>query len=93
MLTPGRLGTEEDTPIPATPRRSEEAATALAMRGVRSSVVRLAPSVHGPGDHGFDPTLIDIARTKGVSAYIGDGSNPDAAILYNRPNRKPKCSI
>lgn len=80
MLTPGRLGTEGDTPTPTTPRRSEEAAIALVKRGVRSSIVRLAPSVHGPGDHGFVPTLIDIARTKGVSAYIGDGSNRWSAV-------------
>ncbi|MEF3305346.1 SDR family oxidoreductase [Paenibacillus sp. GYB003] len=80
MLMPGILGTEEQASMQSTPRRSEEAALALAGHGVRSSIVRLAPSVHGEGEQGFVPTLIGIARQKGVSAYVGDGLNRWPAV-------------
>jgi nucleoside-diphosphate-sugar epimerase len=92
LLASGRLATEQDAgpaPSDAYPRMSEQAAATLATQGARVSIVRLSPSVHGDGDHGFIPMLINIAREKGASAYIGDGSNrwaavprPDAATLF-----------
>ncbi len=99
-LTPGRVATERDgdDPGPATahlpsgPRARLENAQmtlAFAARGVRSSVLRLPPTVHGEGDNGFLTALVGIARAKGVAGYLGDGSNRwpavhrlDAALLF-----------
>jgi nucleoside-diphosphate-sugar epimerase len=90
---PGRVGTEND-PTPEalaalTPRKSEEHGLSMAARGVRAMVVRLAPSVHGEGDHGLVPMLIRTAREKGFAFYVDDGKNRwpavhrfDAARIY-----------
>jgi nucleoside-diphosphate-sugar epimerase len=91
LLTPGHLAVETDAPpANAFPRvASEQAADVVAAKGVHVSVVRLAPSVHGDGDHAFVPMLISRAREKGISAYIGAGQNRwpgvhrlDAAQLF-----------
>ncbi|WP_031517196.1 SDR family oxidoreductase [Streptomyces sp. NRRL F-5123] len=93
-LKPGRLATERDMPqIDGSPLSirgtTAEAVLALAPRGVRSSVVRIAPTAHGDGDHGFVASLISFARDKGSAGYIGDGANrwpavhrSDAAKLF-----------
>ena len=89
VITPGRLATEEDAPTGAVPRlNSEQEAAALAGPGVRVCVVRL-PQVHDWNKQGLITFLIDLAREKGVSAYVGDGKNrwsaahlSDTARLY-----------
>ena len=79
---PGSRTTEEDAAPenPVYPRVSEGAALAFAGRGVRASALRMPPTVHGEGDHGFVPALIGIARAQGLSAYVGDGSNRWSAV-------------
>jgi nucleoside-diphosphate-sugar epimerase len=91
IVLTGRAATEEDAPASSSvsiPRASEEAAAAVAARGVRVSVVRL-PQVHDLRKQGLISYAIDLAREKGVSAFVGDGKNRwpavhllDAAHLY-----------
>jgi len=92
-MTPGRVSTELDEPDPASSAYfripGEQACLQFVQRGVRSSVVRLAPTVHGPGDYGFIAMLISAARKAGAAPYIGDGANRwpaihrlDAATLF-----------
>ncbi|MFF4896040.1 SDR family oxidoreductase [Streptomyces sp. NPDC001068] len=76
----GRPVTELDMPdVDGSPVHERQAtalaALELASRGVRASVVRLAPTCHGEGDNGFMAALVAIARERGVSGYVGDGSN------------------
>ncbi|MFJ4620439.1 SDR family oxidoreductase [Streptomyces sp. NPDC088812] len=93
VMPAGRESTERDEPdtagIAAFRIAGERACLGFTARGVRASVVRLAPTVHGPGDHGFIGMLIATARQTGVSAYVGDGGNRwpavhrlDAAVLF-----------
>lgn len=88
-LAIGRVATESDGLV-ASPEvraipaglRAATALYTLSLRGigVRSSVVRYPPTVHGDGDHGFVATFVDIARKSGVSAYVGDGTNRWPAV-------------
>jgi len=89
-LAPGRFATERDGRDPGSaahlsggPQTRHATALltlSLASRGVRSSVVRLPPTVHGEGDHGFMAALVGMDRGRGVSGYIGDGSNRWPAV-------------
>lgn len=90
-LAPGRVATERDghdlseaitarSSGPETWRATAEFVLSLASRGVRTSVIRLSPTNHGDGDNGFMATIVRIARDKGASGYVGDGSNRWPAV-------------
>lgn len=82
LLVRNGIATEDAPPVPVSdmyPRASEHAAALLAERGVRTMVVRL-PQVHDTTKQGLISYAIQIAREKGVSAYIGEGQNRWAAV-------------
>ncbi|WP_413670018.1 SDR family oxidoreductase [Mucilaginibacter sp. Mucisp86] len=104
LLNYGRLVTEDDM-VPATSdviarAASEEAAAVVAATGVKVYIVRL-PIVHGEGDNGFVPIVINMAKEKGESAYIGEGNNrwpavhrSDTAALYRLiVEKQPELSV
>ena len=83
-IAAGRVATELDV-NPAEGVESmrgggERLALSYADRGVRTIALRLPPTVHGEGDHGFIAAIAGIAASHGVSAYVGDGSNRWPAV-------------
>ena len=101
-LTAGRVATEDDglvasPEVRANPagRRAATALLTLSLRGigVRSSVLRFAPTVHGDGDNGFVATLVGIARQRGVAGYVGDGTQPVAAVHRSDAARLARLAV
>jgi nucleoside-diphosphate-sugar epimerase len=100
IIAPGRLATEEmkAPELPNFPRVSEKVAFAQIEKGVRAMAVRLPPTTHGKGDHGFMEILINTAKAKGKAAYVGEGANVwpathrfDAAQVYRLALEKGKA--
>jgi nucleoside-diphosphate-sugar epimerase len=101
-LKAGGVATEEDGLVPSAEVRANpagrRAATALltlslAGIGVRSSVLRFPPTVHGDGDHGFVATLVGIARQRGVAGYVGDGTNRWPAVHRSDAARLVRLAV
>ncbi|HEX3981383.1 MAG TPA: SDR family oxidoreductase, partial [Acidimicrobiales bacterium] len=101
-LSAGQVATENDGLVPSAEirsnpagRRSATALLTLSLRGigVRSSVLRLPPTVHGDGDHGFMATLVDIARQRGVAGYVGDGTNRWPAVHRSDAARLARLAV
>ena len=80
VRNPDRPAVETDAPPTADAPRAASEVLVLATEGIVGSVVRLPPTVHGAGDKGFMKALIDAARAKGVSPYVGDGTNHWPAV-------------
>jgi nucleoside-diphosphate-sugar epimerase len=101
-LTAGRVSTEDDGLVPSAEIRSipagRRAATALltlSLRGigVRSSVLRFPPTVHGDGDNGFMATLVGIARQRGVAGYVDGGTNRWPAVHRSDAARLARLAV
>jgi nucleoside-diphosphate-sugar epimerase len=101
-LSVGRVATENDGLVPSAEirdnpagRRSATALLTLSLRGigVRSSVLRLPPTVHGDGDHGFMATLVDTARRRGMAGYVDDGTNRWPAVHRSDAARLARLAV
>ena len=101
-VTAGRVATEDDGLVPGAEIRASpagiRAATALltlSLRGVgvRSSVLRLPPTVHGEGDNGFMAIIAGIARARGVAGYVGDGTNRWPAVHRTDAARLARLAV
>jgi nucleoside-diphosphate-sugar epimerase len=102
LAAAGRASTEDDGLVPGAEIRANpagvRAATALltlSLRGigVRSSVLRFPPTVHGDGDNGFMATFVGIARQRGVAAYVGDGANRWPAVHRSDAARLARLAV
>jgi nucleoside-diphosphate-sugar epimerase len=80
MVAHADLATEDVEPLDPNGGRAAAETIVLGAPGVRGAVVRLPPTVHGAGDHGFVPRLIELARKNGFAAYVGDGANHWPAV-------------
>ena len=101
-MKPGLVASEDDGLVPDAAVRAHPAARraatalftlSLAGTGVRSSVLRYPPTVHGDGDHGFVATLVGIARQRGVAGYVDDGSNRWPAVHRSDAARLTRLAV
>ncbi len=96
-LTEGRPATEDDpSPFhgPQAPRGgSENLGLSFADQGVHPVALRFAPTTHGIRDHGFVAALVAVARAKGVSGYVGAGTNRWAATHVTDTARAVRLAL